>query len=58
MILIFEHFPKVANRSVSFLIISSSVMIKAYGLICGGKFTEALIERRDPANLFTNSNFS
>lgn len=33
-------------------------MIKASGLICGGKFTPEAIDLNAPANLLTVSNFS
>lgn len=55
---IFVHLPNVANRSSCCEIIYSFVMIKASGLICGGKFTPEAIDLNAPANLLTVSNFS
>jgi hypothetical protein len=51
------HLPRVASKSSCFGIISSFVKINASGLICGGKFTPEAIALKDPANLFTISNF-
>jgi|688.fasta_scaffold665856_1 hypothetical protein len=57
IIFILVHLPSVASKSTCWEIIYSFVKIYASGLICGGKLTPEAIALKDPANLFTISNF-
>ena len=48
-----EHRPRVASKSVCSFSIFYSVMMKALGLIWGGRFTLEAIDLNMPAILFT-----